>query len=100
MHSPENGEELIPEANLFCSNSIAVTGSPQVLGSEATADHIAFMPSPGASLSQSPVAGGGEGTSEKGRHCSQRLFTSAAAHEGCTAVMSKNREGADCRSVA
>lgn len=30
VHSPENGEELIPEANLFCSNPAAVTGSPQV----------------------------------------------------------------------
>lgn len=60
VHSPENGEELIPEANLFCSNPVAVTGSPQVLGSGAAADHIAFMPSPGASLSHSPVAGGGE----------------------------------------
>lgn len=76
VHSPENGEELIPEANFFCSNPVAVTGSPQVLGSGAAADHIAFMPSPGASLSHSPVADGGEGTSKKGRHCSQRLFTS------------------------
>lgn len=28
VHGPENGEELIPEANLFCSNPAAVTGSP------------------------------------------------------------------------
>lgn len=61
VHSPENGEELIPEANLFCSNPAAVTGSPQVLGTGAVADHIAFMPSPSASLSHSPVAGGGKG---------------------------------------
>lgn len=82
VHSPENGEELIPEANLFCSNPVAVTGSPQVLGSGAAADHIAFIPSPGASLSHSPVADGGERTSEKGRHCSQRLFTSPPRTRG------------------
>lgn len=76
VRSPENGKELIPEANLFCSNPVAVTGSPQVLGWGAAADRIAFMPLPGASLSHPPVAGGGERTSEKGRHGSQGLFTS------------------------
>lgn len=98
--APENGEELIPEANLFCSNPVAVTGSPQVLGSGAAADHIAFMPSPGASLSHSPVADGGEGMSEKGRHRSQRLFTSPPRTRGVRRSCAKMREGADCRSAA
>jgi len=97
VHSPENGEELIPEANLLCSNPAAVTGSPRVLGSGAATDHIAFMPAPGASLSHCLVAGGGAGTSEKGRHRSQRLFTS---REGSTAATSKQREPADCRPAA
>lgn len=81
VHSPENGEELILEANLFCSNPAAVTGSAQVPGS---ADHIAFMPSPSASLSHSPVAGGGEGTGTKGKHRSRRLFYLGTEHEGRT----------------
>lgn len=100
VNGPENGEELIPEANLFCSNPAAVTGSPRVLGSGAAADHIAFMPSPSASLSHSPVTGGGEGTGGKGRHRPQRLFTSPPSTRGFTAVMSKNPEGADCRAAA
>lgn len=94
VHSPENGEELIPEANLFCSNPAAVTGSPQVprLGSCWRITSLScLLPVPACHI---PPPGW------EGEASLPALVYLGTEHEGCRALMSQNLEGADCGAAA